>query len=223
MKKLFKITQIKPRIFLVSLSNSYDLAMTFLRYQEHYESPSSKFRGKSFTILDFMEWYSKEFGEGCFTYAEDWGGFNFPSSNYLEIEQLGIIDYNKYDKIMSDIYQECRDKINKKDNDIIPFYIIGAKSNETAVIKHEVAHGFFYTIPKYKKEMTKLVKELNPKFRKSLCAYLKKIGYAPKVYIDECQAYLSTGLPDGFEVEGINECKPFIKLYNKYYKETNVA
>lgn len=51
----FTISEVKPKIFLFESDNSYDLAMTFLRYQETYESPNPKFRNKSFTIIDFME------------------------------------------------------------------------------------------------------------------------------------------------------------------------
>jgi hypothetical protein len=53
--------------------------MTFLRYQEFYESPSKKFRGKSYKLLDFMKWYASE-NDGIFTYPRDWAGFNFPGS-----------------------------------------------------------------------------------------------------------------------------------------------
>ena len=64
----YTLKEIKGGIFLVEFDNQYDLAMTFLRYQEFYESP--KFKGKRFTIIDFMEWYSKEY-DGAFTYTKD--------------------------------------------------------------------------------------------------------------------------------------------------------
>lgn len=68
--------------------------------------------------------------------------------------------------------------------------------------------------------MTKLVKNLKPSFRKSMYQNLEKMGYASKVYVDECQAYLSTGVPDKFTVNLGGEDKPFIKLYEGFYNDT---
>ena len=69
--------------------------------------------------------------------------------------------------------------------------------------------------------MTKLVKALDSNFRSKFNLILKNMGYTSKVYIDECQAYLSTGTYDikGFDNMKLNgEDKPFIELYNKYYE-----
>ena len=45
MSRIFKITEVKPRIFLFEFKNHYDMCMYFMRYQEYYESASPKFRG----------------------------------------------------------------------------------------------------------------------------------------------------------------------------------
>lgn len=208
---LYKITEVKPNIFLVDFKNYYDMAMHFLRYQEFYESPSPKFKGKSFTIINFMEWYSKDKGGGMFTYPRDWGGFNIPGNIITKVWEKGIGDTNKYDTTMFKVASKCKQKSSDGN-----FYLIGA-IGKNAALKHEIAHGFFYTIPEYKKEMTKLVKELKPAFRKSMEKTLKELGYCKSVYIDECQAYLSTGLSDTFKVKLNGQDKPFISLYKKYY------
>lgn len=214
--KDFVLKEVKPKIFLLDFKDPYRLSMQFLRYQEYYESASPKFRNHAFTILDFIEWYSKEYGKtrgqaGAFTYPIDWAGFNIPDSIILEVHALGIPDPNKYDQAMLDVHKKCAAKYPNEN-----FYIIGSVG-EGFTMKHEIAHGFFYTHPDYKKEMTKLVSELKPSFRKSIYSVLKKIGYASKVYVDECQAYLSTGLPDGFGVTLKKEHKPFTEIYNHYY------
>lgn len=209
--KGYTFSEVKPRIFFLNFKDSYNMAMHFLRYQECYESPSPKFRGKVFTIFDYMEWYSKKYGRGAFTYTRDWGGFNIPADVPLGL--LGSIpDVNKYDKEMADVCTKCVYKYPDK-----KFYLIGAVGKDGAM-KHEIAHGFFYTQPEYKKEMTKLVKGLNPTARKKIYNYLRDIGYTPKVYIDECQAYLSTGHRFKVKLKGAD--KPFIQLFDKYYKET---
>lgn len=218
--KPFELQEIRPKIFLMAFKTRYDLAMYFLRYQEFYESPSPKYRGKKFEILDFMKWYSTKYGNGVFTYPDDWAGFNIPGSVIKEVWDLGISDRNEYDTEMWQIYSDCH---KKSQGD---FYLIGAenRSEDLVTLKHEIAHGFFYTIPEYKDTMTELVKGLAPELRKFMNTELKKLGYTPKVYVDETQAYMSTGLLFGPEhksdlVPQLEEGrKPFVKLYKHYYK-----
>ncbi len=204
------MTEVKPRIFYLDFKDQYHCNMTFLRYQEFYESPNPKFRGKRFEILDFMEWYSKAYGKGAFTYGTDWAGFNVPGP-IIKKALHDIPDPNRYDLDMEGTYLCCEDKYPDG-----KFYIIGGVGKGFA-LRHELAHGFFYTQPKYKREMTKLVKALPKKFYKSMCDDLTRIGYTPKVFIDECQAYLATGLPDTFKTR-YQYYEPFVKLYNEYYK-----
>jgi hypothetical protein len=68
-------------IHLLVFDNQYDLASTFLRFQEHYESP--EFAGKVFTLDEYKNWYinhsPRASKDGVFTYYEDWNGFNIPS------------------------------------------------------------------------------------------------------------------------------------------------
>ena len=188
--------------------------MHFLRYQEFYESSSSKFRGKAFTIFDFMKWYSKEFGDGAFTYTTDWAGFNIPGSVIADmLWQHGILDPNDYDKTMEEIWEEC----NKKSEDG-RFYLIGV-SDEGQVLEHEISHGYFYLYPEYKKEMTKLVKALPKEIKTKMKSTLKSMGYTKEVYVDEMQAYLATGLPDVFENEWVEERKPFVEYLAEFKKE----
>lgn len=210
--KKYKLTEVKPRIFFLDFKDSYDLAMHFIRYQEFYESPSNQFRGKKFKLLDFMDWYSKEYGSGVFTYPRDWAGFNIPDHIILDVNLQGIDDKNSYDEEMLSVHKKCAAKYPNES-----FYIIGAVGRKFAM-RHEIAHGFFYTQPEYKNKMTKLVKDLKPAFRKSVFKTLKEIGYTPKVFIDECQAYLATGFTDNFGVKLKNEHKPFIELYEEFYK-----
>lgn len=211
MKKGFTIKEVKPRIFFLNFEKQYDCNMTFLRYQETYESPNSKFRGKPFEIIEFMEWYSQKYGNGAFTYAVDWAGFNIPGKVIDNVLCMGITDYNKYDGFMEDVWYQCLQKYPDE-----KFYVIGAVGEKWA-LKHEIAHGFFYTEPKYKKRATELVKALPKNFRKKMDKVLENIGYTPKVFIDETQAYLSTGIPDAFKIKADKYIKPFQDLYKEYY------
>jgi hypothetical protein len=203
----FKIKEVHPRVFLFEFSDEYDLSMHFLRYQEYYESPSSKFRGKAFTLLDYMEWYSNKFGHGAFTYTRDYGGYNIPGEIIPSVQQLGIPDPNRYDETMAGAWRECANYYDDR------FYIIGTMKDHGA-LNHELSHAFFYLYPEYRKEMLALVKALPVKTRKKINKWLKEHCYARKVYTDETVAYLSTGSAwDG--VDG----KPFRKVFKRYLND----
>ncbi|MCZ2224806.1 MAG: hypothetical protein LC122_14385 [Chitinophagales bacterium] len=185
-KNRFTISEVKPNIFFVNFTNNYDMCMTFLRYQEYYECPSELFNGKQFTIIDFMEWYANEFGNGSFTYPRDWDGFNTPSYAIEEIlfpasygKSQTIPDWNKYDQTMLDIYNYCRDG-NPVDN---KFCLIASVGN--TALKHEIAHGFFYLNQNYKDEMMSLINALPTKFYNRFKKILLQKGYTDKVFDDE--------------------------------------
>lgn len=192
MKKAFQIKEIRPRIFLFEFNNKYDMCMYFLRYQEFYESASHKFRGKQFEIFDFMRWYATKYGKGVFTYPKDWDGFNLPSNIITDVWGLGLMDRNIYDYEMLRAWNSLNYKCNGES-----FYIIGAVNGSNA-IGHEIAHGLFYLQPEYKREMTKLVKSLPDAIKTELRTHLKRLDYTPKVYVDEMQAYMATGLTEPF-------------------------
>jgi hypothetical protein len=73
-----------PHVYLFTFDSQYDLCMSFVRMQEFYESDSNKFRGKYFTLEKYMDYWSKKFGNGVFTYTKDWNGFNLPGKKLVE-------------------------------------------------------------------------------------------------------------------------------------------
>jgi hypothetical protein len=216
--KAFKIKQVKPNIFLFEFKHNYDMCMHFLRYQEFYECPSSKFRGKPFELIDYMRWYSMTFGKGDFTYPTDWSGFNLFDGNIIkQVYDLGIADRNLYDYEMLNAWRECNTKVNGG-----KFCIIGAIKGDDETLRHEMAHAFFALSDEYKKHMTKLVKALDPVIRKETNSTLKRIGYTPKVYVDETQAYMATGLTKDFGdvYKWVKEQWPFENYYDEFSRIT---
>src|SRR5882757_828898 len=65
-------------IYLLRFKTQYELTSTFLRVQEHYESP--EFHGRIFSLEQYMDWYAEQYGN--FTYYQDWSGFNVPSTAF---------------------------------------------------------------------------------------------------------------------------------------------
>jgi len=221
----YSLKEIKPNIFYLEFSDQYDLCMHFLRYQEFYESPSTKFRNKSFSILSFIRWYSKKYGNGNFTYTSDWSGFNIPDYIIPNVHNNLIPDRNIYDYEMLNIYMHCKKSSQN-------FYIIGASKNDKNTLNHEIAHGLFYTNKSYKTIMTKLVKTIPANIQNQINHWLKTKGYTKKVFIDETQAYLSTGMvflnkehSKIFKLSKSNKKSlitislAFIKVFNQYNNE----
>lgn len=183
-------------IFLAEFDSQYDLAMLFLRYQEYYESANPKFKGKMFTLVDFMEWYASKH-EGVFTYPSDWAGFNVPDWVINDVSHR-IPDFNKYDLEMRSIVSNIKTKLSSRrktyaSSNAGKFYLIGAVKGQWDIIDHEIAHGLYYLNESYRKEMDSLVKKMPENEKAEMFDYLKKLGYAKKVWKDETQAYLSTG------------------------------
>ena len=215
----YTLTQIKPKVFLLNFESAYDAAMCFLRYQEYYESPNPEFRGKLFKILDFMKWYSEFYGGGVFTYPRDFTGFNIPNSILSEVKKkssqltLDDFDYNHYDHFMMHIDQDIK-QLSNSDN----YYLIGSSKNNQAIINHELAHAYFYLNNDYKDAMTKLVETLPDTIKNSIFAELKLMMYDESVYIDECQAYLSTCTTKFFKTK---ISKDYLTKFKKTFKQYN--
>jgi hypothetical protein len=74
----------------------------------------------------------------------------------------------------------------------------------------------FYTDEKYKTKMTALVNALPNKTKNFIFKKLKKCGYSDEFFIDETQAYLSTGLIPEFTKPMVEQEIPkFEKLFKK--------
>lgn len=210
----YKLKQVAKNIFLVTVDSAYDTAMLFLRYQEYYESP--KFHGKFFTLLDYMEWYSKKVGDNAFTYPDDYNGFNLPGwvlkkvTGALFTEKFDTV--NKYDLTMLEIMDQIS-AMGAYEN----FYLIGVskETGDPSTINHEIAHGMYSTDLLYQAVVNKMVRELPKKIRKRLFKALKDRQYHSSVLVDEANAFLSTGLHSTWKLRGM---KPYRKQFSKVFK-----
>lgn len=196
----YKIKEVKPNVFAVIVKEKYDRAMLFCRVQEYYESPNTKFRGKDFSIWDYMKWYATN--HTGFSYAGDWSGFNIPF-DVLEKCYRNMQKFETpYDEIMYKIYWQIQTmKGNGK------AYVIGAGDTNGWTFQHEVCHGLWYTNPQYKKAAKVVLNAIDPNhyviFRKNLL----DMGYTDKVIDDEIQAYLCFGHDSENFCEGVDIMK----------------
>ena len=183
----YLIKEVKPNIYAVIIKDKYDRAMLFCRAQEYYESPSPKFRGKEFSIWDYMKWYHERYGRG-FSYGDDWSGFNIPVKVIRECYNKLNKTETPYDKKMDEILSFLSIKVESKDG-----YVIGCGSTICDTFKHELCHGLYFTNKDYKKQMDALTKGLPKKYYSQFKKNLLEMGYASKVVDDEIQAYLQYG------------------------------
>lgn len=209
----FKIKEVKPSIFMISLKDKYNRGMLFCRVQEYYESPNSKFRNKNFSIWDYIEWYSREYNG--FTYPFDWSGYNFP----LEVAEK-CYSSCKIENIYDDVFLEIIKNIkniskNKKS------YIIGIDENKEDDYKHEMCHAYYYLNSIYKKLADNIISKIDKKTYNSMCKNLLKMGYCKKVLKDEIQAYLISDFMYGPFYNKLDKNKifsPHKELYENFNK-----
>jgi hypothetical protein len=185
---LFRIERIREYpIWHVRFPDAHTLALTFLRMQEHYESP--KFRGTVFSLDEFKRWYID--GHGSFSYPEFWTAFNVPSAAVLAVYK----DFPDHSPEERALFAEL-DRLGILDLD--RFYLIGTCDEEPEDLDHEIRHGMYFCNGAYRAEIDAVLRRHPvPELREHLMA----MGdYCPEVIDDEVHAWTLTGWPDGLTV-----------------------
>jgi hypothetical protein len=180
-----KVTEIMPGLIHLEYTTQRELAETFLRPQEYYES--AKFKGKIFTLEEFRAWYVKNSADaimagGKFTYYEDWDAFNVPGEAFTPFFEGKFNPLSKTEENLLKILE------NKKDQ---KFYVIGTfAGGDPTNVTHEISHGLFHLNEEYKKSAIKIIKNLNAEDHAVLKNYLSNNNYNSEVFDDEIQAHL---------------------------------
>ena len=217
MKIEYKIEEVRHNVFAVIVKDHYHRAMLFCRVQEYYESPNPEFRGKNFSIWDYIEWYSREHGD-VFTYTFDWGGFNIPlnvaESCYSKLLKKG--EFTPYDLEMNYIVKTIRGMVGNG-----KAYIIGAPTTEDETFEHEVCHGLYATNKEYKALVDEITETIEWQDYLKFEGNLLDMGYTASVIPDEIQAYLTTNYEYTKFSKGVSKkkCKEFHKQYQKVFNK----
>jgi len=182
----FILSDITSKIVHIGYKKQRSLTSTFLRFQEYYESP--EFCDKIFTLKEFKEWYvtqwPQELGKSRFTYYSDWNGFNLPSTG-LKPFYDGL--FNPLTKNEREFLATFKDRFESGE----VFCVVGTyDDNDLETLKHETAHGLYFTCPKYKEMVLDSLTGLKARSTKKLEKFLKSNSYHPKVWEDEKHAYL---------------------------------
>lgn len=162
--------------YCVSADSNRELARSFLRFQEHYESPNDKFRGQIFTIGQYRSWYEKQYG--YFSYETDWTGFNI-HSYVLDPFKNGLFDplLPEEKNLVALFTNAPSDK----------FYIIGANDKDT--LNHELNHALYAYSQEYANEVNKVF-DAHLEHLKYALEYLLDKGYCKYLLYDELQSYI---------------------------------
>lgn len=170
-------TSLARNVFLAEFATQYELASTFLRFQEHFESV--RFGGRTFSLEQFMDWYASQYGR--FSYFEDWTGFNVPST------ALDPFLAGKFDPLLD---KEKR-FLALFEGEREPFYIIGvSKSSSGGDLTHELAHALFFTNANYRAAVSEAMRGYDTR---AIERELRQLSYGKRVLKDEVHAYLIAG------------------------------
>ena len=220
MKIDYKIEEVRPNVFAVIVKDHYHRAMLFCRVQEFYESPNPQFRGKNFSIWDYIEWYSREHRD-VFTYTFDWGGFNIPLKTAWDCYDKLREYESPYDEVMDKIVGTIEMVMfNKKNTRNWNAYIIGADSTESDTFEHEICHGLYATNKEYKLLVDEVTETISTKDYLTFKNNLIEMGYTDGVIDDEIQAYLSTNYEYTKFSKGVTKkvCKQLHKQYKAIFE-----
>jgi hypothetical protein len=177
MAAMMNRTKIADDVFLVRFQTQYEVASTFLRFQEYFES--RRFSGRVFTLEQFMDWYAKEFGN--FTYFQDWSGFNIPSRVLTPFYEGRFEPLLEKEQRLLDLFR----------NDTGLFYVIGVSAPfSRGELWHELAHALYFVRPEYRSAVADAMKHHDTS---SLESALYRSGYGRHVLKDEAHCYLLTG------------------------------
>lgn len=206
----YSVKEIKENIIAVVVPNDYDRAMLFCRAQEFYESPNEKFKNGTFSIWDYFSWYSKKFGNGCFSYPKDFVGYNFPLIVAKKCYQQNIVE-TPYDQEMIKIIDSTFEEGKRK-------YLIGVDDLKNSTFDHELAHAFYYVDLEYQKKMDQITKKISKFDYLRFKNNLKTTGYCSSVLKDEIQAYMSTEINRKI-TKGVKSKKKLHKLFKSVFTE----
>jgi hypothetical protein len=201
---MLKIKQQPYNSVWVSADSQAELGLTFMRFQEYYESANPKFRNNIFTLGQLRHWYSETYGAN--DYHTTWIGFNLPSKVLIPFKN-GLFDpLTSEENVLLDLFKYRQDD----------FYIIGAQNSST--LRHELSHALYASSKEYRQEINLFISKNKNKMTKVNKMLLNK-GYCKEVLNDEIQAYIT----DNDDTEIINNtCATIIsginKIYNKYNK-----
>jgi len=208
----FKYKKINKKILLLEFKTQYDMCMSMIRIQEFCEN--LKFKGRFFSLEEYMDYEAKASKEKCFTYLTDHCGFMLDNYQIYYWRSR----FPKQDQREREVSVIETIKGAQMGNEFCVIALYSGKEFDSA-LRHELAHSFYFLYPGYRLKCKDLIKRLPQKIKKKNIAILRKEGYniSKKILYDELQAYLS--VKDGLDIEPRKE---FVKNFNSFKARTKI-
>mmetsp|Transcript_34812 Transcript_34812/g.75656 ORF Transcript_34812/g.75656 Transcript_34812/m.75656 type:complete len:422 (+) Transcript_34812:36-1301(+) len=204
---LFTVSEALPRVFHIRTQSRFVLAASFLRFQEHYESPDPEFRGRVFSLEQIRDKYRREGRSSSnkgWSYYLDWPGFNLPGKvvDWCEenMQPLRTIESTLLSAVRAHTHMtspgSCYYVIGTCGDD--EAHVVGKESDQRerlSTLHHEMAHGLWATNEWYRKTVKVELNKLSVEETSRMTLKLIALGYCEDVEIleDEWQAYLVSG------------------------------
>ena len=212
----FKVKKLYNNIFLFLFESGYDAAMAFVRVAEFYESEFAQAKGRYFTLEEYMKWYAEKYGQGAFTYPNDWAGWNVPGDHFLKWLNMYR---GKFRPMELEVFAETI--MNLGEEKIVKSYFIGTYKCDSLdeVITHELAHGLYHMSRTYKSNMNELIDRLGKRERARMEEFVRNLGYIKKMWKDEIQAYIVGGeVHEGYDFSEVALRDEFVEVYKRFKK-----
>ena len=194
------VAQPVENVVHLAFPNRFRLTYSLMRVQEHYESP--EYAGKIFSRSEFKAWFAGTQEHGAFSYYQKWSGFNFPGEILKPFRNGSFDPLDMAERAALEVLRNYSGR----------FYVIATiLGSDDGTLRHEVAHGLYYTQPEYRKAVDELLEGQN---LSAVEGVLQLLGYSRDKFRDECHAYILNDLKWLESRAGI-EIEPFRDLSEK--------
>lgn len=213
-----ELVEIKPKIYFAKFENQYQMCMAVMRIEDQEEY---RFKDRVFTHDELMDWYAEKYGNGQFTYFDDYAGFCVHSGMLRRFMRI----FKPHDMIAREMDFIASIK------DVVPpsvfnhnkyFSIICTYNGENSIVyNHELAHAIAYTSRSYYRKIKEILKSMPTETKNKLFGRLIEMGYTEKdQHMDEINARLVSeyDVCKSLDIK-VKINKPIINKLIKLFKE----
>jgi hypothetical protein len=159
---ILQMTQILPKVICLKYYKRFDLGSSVIRIEEYCESRFDQFFHHYFTLPEFVKVWKTTYGEGKFTYIEEFEGFNFPGTEVMKFNQQYRHDLTLKEAFLFNCINQIVPKEKIHDNYFIA-YALENRKNESIVRDHEISHALYYLDREYRNACQRILNNMPEK------------------------------------------------------------
>lgn len=167
-----QIVKWSDNIIEIGFENSFAVCDASYRFSHYYEI--DPFRGKVVTREELDDYYLKTNGDKDY-WKNKWAGANVPDWAFKPFLDGEVPNLNSDEQQILEAVKDLK----------MPFYV-AMYNGDKDILKHELAHAFYYVDVDYREKVTNILAEVElPEVRRKLL----DIGYSGAVLEDELHVY----------------------------------